>query len=198
MWLTGAIEAGVELGTSVAEVRNRGSAADPLNPDVLDAGDVGCNVVRRDDHLRGEGLVVTVTGAVEVRVKPDCVLVSAYGLQGLRRRPGALEARAPPEVDRVPANAFARETAGKRALADVARAAKAARGVDETAHGVVGAAARERGGTGREAADVPRVEAEADVAGRRRRGRRNQNGRCQHSWHESKDLHLSQASLPAK
>ena len=70
-------------------------------------------------------------------------------------------------VDRVPANAFAGETAGKRALADVARAAKAASGVDEAGHGVVRPAARESRGTGGEAADVGRVEAEADVAGRR-------------------------------
>src|SRR4030095_15433511 len=111
MWLTGAIEAAFDLSAaSAAEVRNRGSAADTLNPDVLDPADVGCDVLGGDDHLRREGLVVTVTGAVEVRVKPDRVLIGAHGLQGLRRRPGALEARAPPEVDRVPANAFARET----------------------------------------------------------------------------------------
>src|SRR5436190_21263422 len=192
VWLTRAIMLPSSLGRpSAAEVRNRGSAADALNPDVLDPEDVGCNVVGGDDHLRGEGLVVTVASAVEVRVKPDRVLVGAYGLQGLRRRPGALEARAPPQVDRVPANAFACETPLKRTLADVARAAKATRGVDEAAHGVVGAAARERGRTGREAADVPRVEAEADVPGRRRGGRRNkQNTRYQHRGHECKDLHL--------
>src|SRR6266542_4614390 len=192
MWLTGAIEAAFDLSAaSAAEVRNRGSAADTLNPDVLDPADVGCDVVGGDDHLRREGLVVTVTGAVEVRVKPDRLLIGAYGLQRLSWRPGALEARAPPELDRVPANAFARETPHKGALADVARAAKAARRVDEAAHGVVGAAAGERGRTGRKAADVPRVEAEADVAGRRRGGRRDQeNGRCQQRRHECDDLHL--------
>src|SRR6266511_3827421 len=67
MWLTGAIEAAFDLSAaSAAEVRNRGSAADTLNPDVLDPGDVGCDVLGRDDHLRGEGLVVPVTRAVEV------------------------------------------------------------------------------------------------------------------------------------
>src|SRR5512133_4363226 len=163
MWLTGAIEAAVDLrAASAAEVRNRGSAADTLNPDVLDPCDVGRDVVGGDDHLRGEGLVVPITCAVEVRVKPDRVLIGAHGLQGFRRRPGALEARAPPQVGRVPANAFACETPLKRALADVAGAAKAACGVDETAHGVVGTAARECRGTGREAADVPGVETEAD------------------------------------
>ena len=48
---------------------------------------------------------------------------------------------------------------------DVAGAAKAARGGDEAAREVVGAAARERGGTGREATDVARVEAEAVLPG---------------------------------
>ena len=69
-----------------------------------------------------------------------------------------------PEFDRVPANAFAGETPGQRALADVARAPEAASGLDEAGHGVVRPAAREPGGTGREAADVGRVEAEAGVA----------------------------------
>src|SRR6266511_6326106 len=114
---------------SGAEVRDRRGTADALNPDVLDPGDVGCNVVGGDDHLRGEGLVVTVARAVEVCIKPDRVLIGGCGLQGLRRRPRALEGRAPPEVDRVPANAFAREAAGQRALTDRARAAKAARRV---------------------------------------------------------------------
>src|SRR6266487_2047643 len=101
---------------SGAEVRDRRGTADALNPDVLDPGDVRCEVVGGDDHLRGEGFVVTVAGAVEVRVKPDRVLIGGGGLQRLRRRPGALEVRAPAEVDRVPANAFAGETAGQRAL----------------------------------------------------------------------------------
>src|SRR6266700_7795004 len=47
---------------SGAEVRDRRGTADALNPDVLDAGDVGCDVAGGDDHLCGEGLVVTVTG----------------------------------------------------------------------------------------------------------------------------------------
>src|SRR6266702_2822242 len=42
---------------SGAEVRDRRGTADALDPDVLDPGDVGCNVVGGDDHLRGEGLV---------------------------------------------------------------------------------------------------------------------------------------------
>src|SRR6266542_4793344 len=131
MWLTGAIEAAFDLSAaSAAEVRNRGSAADTLNPNVLDPADVGCDVVGGDDHLRRERLVVTVTGAVEVCEKHDRVLIGGCGLQRLRRRPGALEGRAPPELDRVPANAFANETSGKWALADVARASKAASGVD--------------------------------------------------------------------
>src|SRR6266700_6561360 len=111
---------------SGAEVRDRRGTADALNPDVLDPGDVGCDVVGGDDHLRGEGFVVTVTGAVEVCEEHDRVLIGGCGLQGLRSRSGALEGRAPPELDRVPANAFASETPGQRALADVARAAKAA------------------------------------------------------------------------
>ena len=58
---------------SGAEVRDRRGTADALNPDVLDPGDVGCKVVGGDDHLRGEGLVVPVTGAVEVRQEHDRV-----------------------------------------------------------------------------------------------------------------------------
>src|SRR6266545_1907896 len=176
---------------SGAEVRDRRGTADALNPDVLDPDDVGCNVVGGDDHLRGEGLVVTVTGAVEVCEEHDRVLIGDCRLQGLRRCPGALEGRACPQFDRVPANAFAGETAGQRALADVAGASEAAGRLGEARSGVVRAAASERGGTGWEAADVGRVEAEADVAGRRRRGRRNQeNGRRQHRRHERNDLYL--------
>src|SRR5206468_7358796 len=149
---------------SAAGVRNRGSAADTLNPDVLDPEDVGCDVVGGDDHLRREGLIVTVTRAVEVCEKHDRVLIGGCGLQRLRRRPGALEGCAPPELDGVPANAFAGETPGQRALADVAGAAKAAGRLGEAGLGVVGAAARECRGTGWEAFDVGGVEAEAGLA----------------------------------
>ena len=54
------------------------------------------------------------------------------------------------EFDRVPANAFAGEAPVQWALADVAGAAEAAPRVDEAGPGVEGAAAGERGGTGRE------------------------------------------------
>src|SRR5512132_1446786 len=82
---------------SGAEVRDRRGTADALNPDVLDPGDVGCDVVGGDDHLRGEGLVDTVTGAVEVCEQHHRVLVGACGLQGLCRCPSALEGRACPQ-----------------------------------------------------------------------------------------------------
>src|SRR6266516_435285 len=149
---------------SAAEVRNRGSAADTLNPNVLDPADVGCDVVGGDDHLRREGFVVPVTRAVEVCEKHDRVLIGGCGLQRLRRRPGALEGRAPPELDGVPANAFAGEAAGQRALADVARAAEAAPGVNESGGGIEGAAAGQEGGAGGKAADLAGVEAEAGLA----------------------------------
>ena len=119
---------------------------------------------RASPLLRGEGFVVTVTRAVEVCEKHDRVLVGGCGLQRLRRRPGALEGCAPPELDGVPANAFAGETPGQRALADVAGAAKAAGRLGEAGLGVVGAAARECRGTGWEAFDVGGVEAEAGLA----------------------------------
>ncbi len=70
---------------SGAEVRDRRGTADALNPDVLDPGDVGCDVVGGDDHLRGEGLVDTVTGAVEIGEEHDRVLVGGRGLQRLGR-----------------------------------------------------------------------------------------------------------------
>src|SRR5215216_7743551 len=76
---------------SGAEVRDRRGTADPLNPDVLDSGDVGGDVVGGDDHLGGKGLIVTVTGAVEVGQQHHRVLVGAGGLQGLGGCPGQLE-----------------------------------------------------------------------------------------------------------
>src|SRR5213076_2855862 len=39
---------------SGAEVRDRRGTADALNPDILDPGNVGGNVLGGDDHLRGE------------------------------------------------------------------------------------------------------------------------------------------------
>src|SRR4249920_271516 len=107
----------------MAEVHDRRAAADPLNPDVLDAGNGRGDVFGGDDHPRGEGLVVTVTGAVEVRVKPNRVLVGGRGLLAL---PCARERRGHPEIGRVPTHALARETAEQRALVDVAGATKAA------------------------------------------------------------------------
>jgi hypothetical protein len=68
-------------------MRDRRGAADTLNPDVLGPVDVGCDVVGGDDHLRGEGLVITVTGAVEVGEEHDRVLIGGRGLEGLRRWP---------------------------------------------------------------------------------------------------------------
>src|SRR5512132_2853737 len=116
MPLTGATEddSDVLARSSGAEVRDRRGTADALNPDVLDPCDVGCNVLGGDDHLRGEGLVVTVAGAVEVCVKPDRVLVGGCGLQGLPRRPGALEGRAPSEIDRVPGGLSPSPRSGRR------------------------------------------------------------------------------------
>ena len=103
-------------------MRDRRSTADALNPDVLDPVDVGCDVVGGDDHLRGEGLVITVTGAVEVGDEHDRVLIGGCGLEELRRCPGALEGRAPQQIrnhtGRVPANALASETPEQCALAD--------------------------------------------------------------------------------
>jgi hypothetical protein len=49
---------------SGAEVRDRRGTADALDPDVLDPGDVRGDVAGGDDHLRGEGLVVAITGAL--------------------------------------------------------------------------------------------------------------------------------------
>lgn len=74
-------------------MHDRRGAANALNPDVLDPLDVGCDVLGGDDHLRGERLVITVTGAVEVGLEHDRVLIGGCGLQGLRRCPGALEGR---------------------------------------------------------------------------------------------------------
>jgi hypothetical protein len=71
-------------------VRDRPGTADALNPDLLDPGDVGCNIAGGDDHLRGEGLIVAVTGAVEVSEEHDRVLIGDRGLQGLGRCPCAL------------------------------------------------------------------------------------------------------------
>src|SRR5439155_25873516 len=95
----------------------------------------------------------------------------------------ALEGRAFQEVDRVPANALAAETSLQRALTDVVSAAKAARRLDETGDRIVGAAARKGGRTGPKPADIPRIEAEADVAAGRRRDRGSQQyggQRCGH------------------
>src|SRR6188768_914486 len=164
MW-PGLLEAAIELrAASVAEVCNRGGAANTLDPDVLDSGDVRCKVVGGDDHLRGERFVVTVTGPVEVCEQNDGVLAGGCGLQQLRRRPGALEGCASAELDRIPANTLARETPGKWALENVARASEATRGLDGARHRVVRPAARECRGTTGEAADVPCVEAEAGLA----------------------------------
>src|SRR5436190_1562563 len=116
---------------SGAEVRDRRGTADALDPDVLDAGELGCDVAGGDDHLRGEGLVVTVTGAVEVCQQHDRVLVGDRGLQRLGRGPGALEGRAWQQGGGVPADALAGQAAGQRALADVAGAPEAARGLGE-------------------------------------------------------------------
>src|SRR6266516_4842825 len=141
---------------SGAEVRDRRGTADALDPHVLDPGDVGCDVAGGDDHLRGEGLIVTVTGAVEVRQ----------------------------QFGGVPADPLAGQAPGQRALADVAGAPEAARGLDEAGPRVERAAAGEEGGTGGEAADAGRVETETGVAARRPRGRPNQyNGRCQRRRH---------------
>src|SRR6266542_1922851 len=156
------------VSPSGTEVRDRGGTADALNPDILDPPNVRCNVVGGGDHLRREGLIVTVTGTVEVCEQHDGVLIGGCGLQGLRRRSGALEGRAPPELDRVPANAFAAETPGQRALADVARAAEAAPGLNEPGVEIEGAAAGQEDGTGGKAADLAGVEAEPGLAVARR------------------------------
>src|SRR6266511_2091495 len=133
---------------SGAEVRDRRGTTDALNPDVLGPGDVGRKVVGGDDHLRGEGLVVTVTGAVEVCQQHDRVLIGDCGLQGLRRCHRTLEGRACPQFDRVPANPFAGGTGGPRALANIARATEAPSPLGQAPSRVVRAAAREPGGTG--------------------------------------------------
>jgi hypothetical protein len=137
----------------------------------------GANIVSGDDHLRREGLVITVTGAVEVCEKHNRILIGGGGLQGLQCRPGAFEGRAPAKLNRVPANAFAGETPKKRALPNVAGASEAASGVNKAACEVVRPTAGERGGTGWEAVDVGGVEAEANAPGRRKGGRRNQESR---------------------
>src|SRR4029450_4311314 len=142
-WIVSMTASGSPSG---AEVRDRRGTADALNPGVLRPGNVGCDVVGGDDHLGGEGLVDTVAGAVEVGEEHDGVLIGAGGLEGLGRCPGALEAGACQQLDRVPADALAGETAGQRALADVAGAPKAASRPDNARPGGVGAAAGERGG----------------------------------------------------
>src|SRR6266496_411223 len=126
---------------SGAEVHDRRAAADTLDPDVLYALNVRGDVLGGDDHLRVEGLVVTVTGAVEVRVKPHRVLVGGCGLQALRRRARALEVGARPEIGRVPTHALSGETAIERALQYRSGAAESAARVDEAGIGVVGTAA---------------------------------------------------------
>src|SRR5512132_2151721 len=122
----------------MAEVHDRRAAADPLDPDVLEAGNGRGNVFGGDDHPRIEGLVVTVTGAVEVRVKPNRVLVGGRGLLAL---PCARERRGHPEIGRVPTHALAGETAVERAVQYVAGAAESAARVNEAGIGVEGPAA---------------------------------------------------------
>ena len=141
------------------------AAADPLEPDVLDAGNVGSYVVLRNDQLRSEGFVVAVSSPVEVREQHRGVLIGRDRLQRLACLAGALERGSAQEVGRVPAHALPGETAGERALRDRRGAAEAAGRVDEAALGVVGAAAGQEDRTGGEAADLARIEAEGNPKG---------------------------------
>jgi hypothetical protein len=111
-------------------VRDRRGTADALNPDVLDPGDVGCDVAGGDDHLRGEGLVVAVTGAVEVAWSTTVSRSVVAVFSGSAAAPVHLKVVLASSGG-VPADALAGQASGQRALADVAGAPEAARGLGE-------------------------------------------------------------------
>src|SRR5919204_785122 len=100
-----------------AEVDVRRAAADLLDPEVLEAVDVGCEVVVGDDHLHAlEGGVVAVAGAVEVGHEDGGVRVGDGRLSGLGRSAGALEASALTKPVRVPADALTLQAAVEESL----------------------------------------------------------------------------------
>src|SRR6266550_3908790 len=167
------------MAVSGAEVHDRRSATDALDPDVLEPLDVAGDVTRRDDHLRAERLVVGVARAVEVRLEDDGISQRGRGLRGLARGTRALERRVRQEARCVPPDTLSLQAAGEEALTDVVRAAEAASGVNGAGRRAEaeGAPARQSDAAGGEAGDVWGVEAETDrgTCGKRRRRSKRSN-----------------------
>ena len=61
------------------ELREGGAATDALHPDVLHnrVGGIAIEVLRRNDHVGGEGFFVPIARSVEVGLQRDGVVVGA-------------------------------------------------------------------------------------------------------------------------
>jgi len=141
------------------------AAADPLDPDVLDAWNVISYVALGDDQPGLEGLVDPIACSVEVGLKDDCAVAGGRGLLSFGRGAGALETGTRQEHFRIPADTFAGQAAIQRHIPRYSLgAAEAASRVNEFRVEVERAAAGEGDGTGGKAADLAGVEAEAGLA----------------------------------
>src|SRR5207249_743179 len=87
------------------EVHDGGAAANPFDPEVLHAGNLGGEVRLGDDHLGGERLIDAVPSPVEIGQQGDPLVPCDGDLEGVRA--GALEPRRSQQLRRVPTHTSA-------------------------------------------------------------------------------------------